>query len=93
VKIEQSGVYLTYRPGYYMNLPGEASALLAPAAEWDTANGAPQRDERMGHASLRSMEPYQHQEIDQLLDAVNQRNTDRTPPNRRCLIRAHFWTH
>jgi hypothetical protein len=24
------------------------------------------------------MEPYQHQEIDQLLDAVNQRNTDRT---------------
>jgi hypothetical protein len=34
---------------------------------------------QMGHASLRSMEPYQHQEIDQLLDAVNQRNTDRTP--------------
>jgi integrase len=32
---------------------------------------------QMGHASLRSMEPYQHQEIDQLLDAVNQRNTDR----------------
>jgi integrase len=35
---------------------------------------------QMGHASLRSMEPYQHQEIDQLLDAVNQRNTDRTTP-------------
>jgi integrase len=34
---------------------------------------------QMGHASLRSMEPYQHQEIDQHLDAVNQRNTDRTP--------------
>jgi hypothetical protein len=32
---------------------------------------------QMGHASLRSMEPYQHQEIDQLLDAVNQRNTGR----------------
>ena len=32
---------------------------------------------QMGHASLRSMEPYQHQEIDQLLDAVNQRNHDR----------------
>lgn len=36
---------------------------------------------QMGHASVRSMEPYQHQDIDQLLDAVNQRNTDRTTAN------------
>jgi len=32
---------------------------------------------QMGHASLKSMEPYQHQEIDQLLDAVNERNASR----------------
>jgi integrase len=34
---------------------------------------------QMGHASLKSMEPYQHQEIDQLLTAVNERNSNRGP--------------
>jgi integrase len=32
---------------------------------------------QMGHASVKSMEPYQHQETDQLLAAVNKRNADR----------------
>jgi integrase len=32
---------------------------------------------QMGHASIKSMEPYQHQETDQLLVAVNKRNADR----------------
>jgi integrase len=32
---------------------------------------------QMGHASVKSMEPYQHQETDQLVVAVNKRNTDR----------------
>ena len=32
---------------------------------------------QMGHASVKSMEPYQHQETDQLLVAVNKRNADR----------------
>jgi integrase len=32
---------------------------------------------QMGHASIQSMAPYQHQETDQLVIAVNKRNADR----------------
>lgn len=33
---------------------------------------------QMGHADIKSMEPYQHQDLDQLLEAVNQRNSMRS---------------
>jgi hypothetical protein len=32
---------------------------------------------QMGHASIQAMAPYQHQETDQLVIAVNKRNADR----------------
>jgi hypothetical protein len=31
----------------------------------------------MGHADIKSMEPYQHQKIEPLVIAINQRNADR----------------
>jgi integrase len=43
----------------------------------------------MGHADIKSMEPYQHHELDQLVEAVNQRNTSRTPVD----ISSHTFGH
>jgi len=39
------------------------------------------------------MEPYQRQEIDQLLDAVNQRNTDRPSTQGAAARLGHTFAH
>jgi hypothetical protein len=31
----------------------------------------------MGHADIKSMQPYQHQDIEPLNEAINQRNQER----------------
>jgi len=35
----------------------------------------------MGHADIKSMEPYQHQKTEPLVIAINQRNADRVAPS------------
>ena len=49
----------------------------------------------MGHVDLKSMEPYQHQELDPLREAINERNRERKERKKRSAVSklVTFWTH
>jgi site-specific recombinase XerD len=63
-------------------VPYSAHHTYATYAVRATGNLFAVRDQ-MGHVDIKSMAPYQHQETDQLVVAVNQRNVERgiTPPS------------